>query len=1338
MKMFCNSKYKIKSLAVISMAFLMLCSIAGLCLGVHGQRADVESVVVEEVNNNSTSVNPQTPATPIIKRDYISAAQLKAGEENTIIESVTIESGDAETFFAEAKLTEEEKSLFVTNNMPTYSAAARTDDIKWTAKLSVGEGNYVLAITGAVISRNTPLVFPDRFGGWDIKGIVSFAFDGESLLSSVTMPAFLEFVGRGAFAGCTGLQEFAVKENSVNFATQDGVLYDYYIRKLVAYPLGKQETTFNIPSSVEYIPASAFVGSLLEEVTIDHTAIDGIFTDQDYSVEFDGDIIDAEHDLHLKPAVKLNINYFDANEEEFSGQLGANYPTTFKPGDQIELVDASRPDALFLGWYLDAGASEQYVKFLDTSSFLTDVKLYAKWDIVLELDPQTRTYFIDSANDLIELSNNSSKYKRENIIMTADIDLGFIENAVSPLEAFSGHFDGQGHSISGLVMSGLTSYCGLFSTIEENGVVENVTIASGSFSGSSYVGAIAGKMEDSASVKNCNNFATVISTNSYAGGIVGYCYPWSASKNHVGNILYCNNYGNVTGATCAGGIIGYADTYGGASYADIIYIRYCSNRGTITATSSGWYAGGIAGRADNDALYYASQVYIEYCYNRGEVVTTSGSVGGIVGYARTYYYSYKEKYGYSYFRYNYSTGSLTGTNKGGVVGEVYISSSGLNAQATITNSYWLSGTASASYGKYSSKAPTVSASTEQTQASLVAGSLTGLTSTSVWYYDGAEYPTLVGEKYTEDGVVYKTIEKQVVVDITADYDGQTHKLPATVSLIKAGAFAGATSVSLRNNVGTATAYTNAGLTTLYSGSVQDADVDLYLDWSLSPVNIEYYDVFGKPFSGAHATGYPTVHNYGTTTILSDATKDGYYFLGWFADPSGANNSQKGSIGAKDEPNSIKLYAKWAEELNYNATDGVFEISTVEDLQKLSIVVNAGYADDKINSSTIYRQVGNIDLGNIKNALTPIGTEKNPFTATYDGQGYAVDGLVIELSAKNVGLFGYTFGATLKNITIKSGAIFGESYVGAIVGRAEDYASTFTGLVNYATVTSSGSYVGGIAGRMCSENTIEYCANHGLVSGASYVGGIAGYIDSSENYVKYCYNQGNIVGINRYAGGLFGEVHVFDCYLYIQNGYSLGSVSGESYVGAVVGYYYDGFNMEVAPLEQEGMSLLGATIESENAESSLISGGELITNVYYTNESVPGLGELGFGYYCSVTFTQTTLEALKGGELTGLTDDSVWFYDGENLPLLTKCSYKENGIVYASVEKQVVIGITGEYSPSTSKVPYTVKMIESGAFAGASQVEFESKNANFVGVYTDILFANEYTNDIFFCNKMSFK
>ena len=98
MKRFCNSKHKIKSLAVVSMAFLMLCSIAGLCLGVHGQRADVESVVVEEVNNNSTSVNTQTPATPIIKRDYISAAQLKAGEENTIIESVTIESGDAETF----------------------------------------------------------------------------------------------------------------------------------------------------------------------------------------------------------------------------------------------------------------------------------------------------------------------------------------------------------------------------------------------------------------------------------------------------------------------------------------------------------------------------------------------------------------------------------------------------------------------------------------------------------------------------------------------------------------------------------------------------------------------------------------------------------------------------------------------------------------------------------------------------------------------------------------------------------------------------------------------------------------------------------------------------------------------------------------------------------------------------------------------------------------------------------------------------------------------------------------------------------------------------------------
>ena len=74
-------------------------------------------------------------------------------------------------------------------------------------------------------------------------------------------------------------------------------------------------------------------------------------------------------------------------------------------------------------------------------------------------------------------------------------------------------------------------------------------------------------------------------------------------------------------------------------------------------------------------------------------------------------------------------------------------------------------------------------------------------------------------------------------------------------------------------------------------------------------NIIYMDKGGAAFSGVHATGYPTVHTYGTATVLKTATKEGYNFLGWFlsADCTGSAVS---TLGATAYTNDITLYAAW--------------------------------------------------------------------------------------------------------------------------------------------------------------------------------------------------------------------------------------------------------------------------------------------------------------------------------------------------------------------------------------------------------------------------------------------
>ena len=76
-------------------------------------------------------------------------------------------------------------------------------------------------------------------------------------------------------------------------------------------------------------------------------------------------------------------------------------------------------------------------------------------------------------------------------------------------------------------------------------------------------------------------------------------------------------------------------------------------------------------------------------------------------------------------------------------------------------------------------------------------------------------------------------------------------------------------------------------------------------------NIIYKDKGGAAFSGVHASGYPTVHTYGTATTLASATKEGYNFLGWFLNPD-CTGSAVTTLAANAYTSDITLYASWEE------------------------------------------------------------------------------------------------------------------------------------------------------------------------------------------------------------------------------------------------------------------------------------------------------------------------------------------------------------------------------------------------------------------------------------------
>ena len=245
-----------------------------------------------------------------------------------------------------------------------------------------------------------------------------------------------------------------------------------------------------------------------------------------------------------------------------------------------------------------------------------------------------------------------------------------------------------------------------------------------------------------------------------------------------------------------------------------------------------------------------------------------------------------------------------------------------------------------------------------------------------------------------------------------------------------------------------------------------------------------------------------------------------------------------------------------------AADGVYQISTAEDLREFAKLVNGGKTDASavltddinLNPNMEISEDGTVTNGDKLDRWIPIGnSESTAYTGTFNGDGHTISGLYIDSSDTDYqGLFGYvgTFG-TVKDLTV-SGEVSGNRYVGGVVGYNSDI-STVENCYNTGTV-SGGDHVGGVVGDNSGIVTNSY--NTGTVSGpdsgtGNRVGGVVGY-----NYggrVKNCYNTGKVTG-NSSVGGVVGYNHSG----IVENCYNTGKVSGPdsvsgNSVGGVVGY-----------------------------------------------------------------------------------------------------------------------------------------------------------------------------------------
>lgn len=225
--------------------------------------------------------------------------------------------------------------------------------------------------------------------------------------------------------------------------------------------------------------------------------------------------------------------------------------------------------------------------------------------------------------------------------------------------------------------------------------------------------------------------------------------------------------------------------------------------------------------------------------------------------------------------------------------------------------------------------------------------------------------------------------------------------------------------------------------------------------------------------------------------------------------------------------------------------------------------------------------GDVDASTLN---LPIGTKSVPFRGTFDGQGYKIYGIDLESAEAFLGVFGYTDGATIRNLNVEgikiknnnnstntaTGGLAGYvnntlienchvlGYTGG-VSALYDNAGGLVGYIHGATEIRSSSastrveaghdYVGGFVGKAEDGMVITECFATGEVAspGGYYVGGFAGYTYNGK--IGFCYAWGSVTA-SRFAGGLIGRAIGTS----VGNSYAAGrSVTGGATQGGLIGY-----------------------------------------------------------------------------------------------------------------------------------------------------------------------------------------
>lgn len=367
-----------------------------------------------------------------------------------------------------------------------------------------------------------------------------------------------------------------------------------------------------------------------------------------------------------------DISSFDGERQKLLTDALERGKTAIETAAAVELDDLSdyaaieqaRQEGLAAIEQAYTSASGKLKKLLDSA------RAEDGWNGITTSQPhgkgtEDEPYQIGTAQEMAWLAyavNNQMESEGYCAVLTADIDLGYCQWPVIGVlssngqRAYTGTFDGQGHTVSGLNITSLggRQKLGLFG-VAQDAVIENLTVRGNiDLTGvRSYdtttgyiIGGVLGSGEGGVTIRSCVSQVDISvsfvndqkAQNSAVGGLVGRL---SGSGSH--EITNCRNEGRIytafepgayylggSGSNGGqGGIVGFI----GAS----AQMECCVNTGTVYAGRAAG-VGGIVGNAGDSGV----TITLNQCANQGAVSNDTGGVllrkggtGGIIGLAPT-------------------------------------------------------------------------------------------------------------------------------------------------------------------------------------------------------------------------------------------------------------------------------------------------------------------------------------------------------------------------------------------------------------------------------------------------------------------------------------------------------------------------------------------------------------------------------------------------------------------------------------------------------------------------------------------------------------------------------